>query len=357
MLLINEDDNYPLPMEFHFTHNLCAILYDQLADVIANEKFKSLGATSFGIQPGNEGLVSELMDGKIHVLDWLAKFSCNETLCNVLTKHIALAILSDYLNFVYESLNCARKGKMSVAYALLRKPFTDELLILEQLLANRENFVDRFFHQSDQKTYDPYKATNQLSIIETAIQEFSFWHPFSSQLIYQLRYDKSCNAGVNGISNQAIHIVTSHPNYRTADQNFNFVFSGPSEYESYCSHYYFFAPLLLLYTATVVDEIIFTFLPEEEHCIEKTLRAFRRLIAVEFLYSDSIDEEKEEAVSLLNMFTLTCDSCGHTNDLVRADYELFLKTNIFICSKCFAQKELNTMEDIEGIMKLLQLMK
>lgn len=71
----------------------------------------------------------------------------NKDLELILTKHIILSITSDFINFVFESLYCAKRGKITVAYALIRKPFTDELLILEQLLYNRSDFIYRFFIQ------------------------------------------------------------------------------------------------------------------------------------------------------------------------------------------------------------------
>ena len=49
-----------------------------------------------------------------------------------------MSVLADFVNFTFESLSCAMRGKMAVAFALLRKPFTDELLIFEQILDNEE---------------------------------------------------------------------------------------------------------------------------------------------------------------------------------------------------------------------------
>lgn len=86
MLVINEGDTYPLPQEYHFTHNLCAIIYDQLADTLANEKYKSLSATGFSINPENESRVKELENGSIHILDWLAKYAYNQALSEFLKK-------------------------------------------------------------------------------------------------------------------------------------------------------------------------------------------------------------------------------------------------------------------------------
>jgi hypothetical protein len=44
---------------------------------------------------------------------------------------------------------------MTVAYALLRKPLTDELIILEQLLTDNQNFICRFFHSGNPNKHEP----------------------------------------------------------------------------------------------------------------------------------------------------------------------------------------------------------
>ena len=60
---------------------------------------------------------------------------------DTLARDILQALMVDFLHFVYESLSAAKKGKISVAYALLRKPLTDMLLLLEQILVNRHEFI------------------------------------------------------------------------------------------------------------------------------------------------------------------------------------------------------------------------
>ena len=159
-----------------------------------------------------------------------------------------------------------KKGKLSVAYALLRKPFTDELLLLEQLLADKEEFIDRFYIQGDPDLYDPqprkYKINNE-STIKRAIDKLTSTTAIDAEFIFNVRYDKACEYGINGISNKALHIVTSDYNYKTQNQNLNFIFATQESRESMWQHFYYSVPYLLIYTASVVDEIIFSYLPDE----------------------------------------------------------------------------------------------
>lgn len=47
----------------------------------------------------------------------------------------------------YESISCAQRGKVSVAYSLLIKPLRDNLLYLEWLLADKEEFYQNFLYK------------------------------------------------------------------------------------------------------------------------------------------------------------------------------------------------------------------
>lgn len=154
VLYIEDGDDILLPKKYHKINNICAIIYDQLTEIYNEYSYNELKHTSFKFT-ANSVLVEELKANKIHALDWLKQNNLNNEITSVLTKHLISAIVHDFLNFMFESLNCAKKGKMTVAYALLRKPITDELLILEQLLVDKTEFIDRFFHIAIPDNYDP----------------------------------------------------------------------------------------------------------------------------------------------------------------------------------------------------------
>ncbi|WP_192821586.1 hypothetical protein [Rufibacter sp. LB8] len=276
MLYIEDGDEVKLPKKFHSINNLCAIIYDQLTEILTDENYISLKKTMIPFDKESQILISEFDNGEINPLDWLKENKLNDALATVLAKHISMSILSDFVNFIYESLSCARKGKMSVAYALIRKPLTDELLIFEQILNDKNEFVDRFFHDGLPSTYDPSeRSLDKGQIIANAFEKIKAKFTLNKDIIYQLRYDKSCKAGINGISNQALHIVTKDSNYRTANQDLNFVFSNHDDLEKYFIHYYNFVPYLLIYSVAVIDELIFSLLPDNEQ--QKNLKAVKKL--------------------------------------------------------------------------------
>ena len=296
-------------------------------------------------------------ENKIHILDWLKTNQRNDELETVLTKHIALSVVSDFVNFIFESLHCAQKGKMIVAYALLRKPFTDELLILEQLLIDRKDFIERFFHDGNIENYDPSsREVNKSEIINKACEKLTLNLFFPSDLIFDMRYNKSYEAGINGSSNQALHIVTKDKNYRTAEQNLNFVFSNKDDHKTYLKNYYFIVPHLLFYAASIIDEIIFQYIEDENAKSHKIIKEFQRLVGFILFTESSEMYSKNKTDKILNILGNTlefkCENCNRINIMEKADLELFFETEIFICTNCF--DNLNTKDNVNQIKKNLK---
>ena len=153
ILEIKESEKVFLPKKYHELNNLCAIVYNQLTEVYVNENYRALSYTDIDIS-NSEKKINEVKSGKLGGLNWLKANNRNEEIEMVLTKHLTKSITTDFINFIFESLYIAKSGKLTVAYSLLRKPFCDLLLMLEQMLIDREGFIDRFFHQGNPKEYD-----------------------------------------------------------------------------------------------------------------------------------------------------------------------------------------------------------
>jgi translation initiation factor RLI1 len=64
-----------------------------------------------------------------HVLDYLLRIGENELHDKYLTKHIIHATLVDTLYFIKEALSASSKQRLTVAFALIRKPFVYKLVL------------------------------------------------------------------------------------------------------------------------------------------------------------------------------------------------------------------------------------
>lgn len=340
MLYIEKDSETKLPEKYHEINNVCAIIYDQITEIFVNENYEDLRSTKFEYDEENQILIDDLHNKKINIIDWLKENNLDDTISNFLEKHLTLSIASDAVNFIFEAISCAQRGKLTVAYALLRKPFTDELLLLEQILNDPDDFIERFFHSGNPKHYDPSsKKTDKKELIKNAVNNLNPKLIFRPDLIYNLRYNKETPGGLSGITNQALHIVTNDKNYKTLNQNLNFVFSNKEDIDRYFEHFYHFVPYLLLYTSSVIDSIVFKFLQDEKNQNLKYIKSFKRFIGIakwtEFIAPNMDPSTDKIYDALIKKFKFECEKCEKKVDLQKIDFDLFFHTETFLCPKCF----------------------
>ena len=339
MIHIEKTDKVILPKKFHTLHNICVIIYDQLVDIIKNRRYRTLMSTSINLDNETREIIDKVNSEDIHILDFLAERGRTDEITTVIIKHLFTSILQDMASFIYESLSCAKKGKMSVAYTLLRKPLTDERLILEQLLVNRQEFIDRFYIKGVPKLYDPSSGnfeTGKINdIIERATQKLGSIGSFFKELVFDFRYNKASASGLNGMMNHAHHIVTADKNYRTPDKNLNFVFSTKFDYIEYWNHYYYFIPYLLIYCASIADclaDLLVTV-----NVDFRNRRELKRYLALIFWEKEVHRESRNGSGLILRSFrkvmTVTC-KCGEANRMSDGEFRLFFETDEFSCPKC-----------------------
>lgn len=342
-LFIENEKDSVLPKEHHTANNICSIIYDQITEILVQKNYKSLFETNLKFDKNYQNL-EELQNDRIHILDFLKNNELNDEIENILTKHILLSISSDFVNFVFESLSCAKKCKSTVAYALARKPFTDELLLLEQLLTDRKDFIYKFFHLGEPKNYDPSynykKKENIKETIEETTTKLKMNFFYSKDFIYELRYDKSLARGLNGISNKALHIVTTDKFYKTTEQNLNFIFSNQNDIFEQLNNYYLTIPHLLFYSASVIDEIAFSFTEnnDKENNSIRILKQFKRLVGYILLSeankTTEISKNNEIFKTISENLNFICENCNHKNESKRADFEYFFYSSSINCKNC-----------------------
>ncbi|MFD1258510.1 hypothetical protein ACFQ3S_17015 [Mucilaginibacter terrae] len=334
MIVIQKDTKTKVPKHFHNVNNVCAYIYDQLTEILSHPFYMDMGNSNFDFGDDEE-LKAAFNNSNDHPLDILHKAERSYEIEIIVTKHVVMSIIADMVNFIYESIIIAQKCKMSVAYALLRKPFTDQLLILEQILADRKDFIDRYYFDGDPQKYDPSaRGLDKKAIIDSALAKLGSV-VFQSDIIYKLRYDKVFEPGINAFSNHALHIVTNDKSYKTERQGLNFTFPfEDDDINGLFEHYYYSVSILLIYTASVVDKIIFELIENRDGRREEKM--FKRFIATMMLYDD---EEKAFSKKMYLMFSkmlvTKCEICKHVNKFTKRDFENYFYEHLFYCKKCY----------------------
>lgn len=327
-----------LPQEFHFSHNFCFFLHDQLVAALkAGEEAKIFDAELVSDREVPADLKGEAL------FKWLSDNGHRSVILDMYYRQITAALLADMLHFLYESLRCSAKGKLTVSFALLRKPLKENLFYLEWLLADPDDMLSAFEDEKPSaKSIKLLSDVRKKEVIRLAVEKTSMGHWLDPEMIYDLRYNKRFNAGFEDLFQKANHLVTSFKALETEPANFNFVFSNDQAHYSQWDGLYSYLPLLLLHTVEVVEALLKTFAKRQEgidltqirnaigfaywidsgphkHLGTDALRDMRSALLSEELPCPSCDTQifssEESMITLYNENTVCCSKCGWSFDL------------------------------------------
>ncbi len=333
-LRIDKGDKVKVPKKYHSVVNASAVVYDQLRSCFTEPSFESFRRWNYPFKSGEQ---DQYTQSGLHVLEWLKSTGAKAELTECLAKHVTLSVLADVMDFIFESMNSMKYGRASVSFSLLRKPFVDSLAILEEILHDPADFVDRFFHDGELSAYDPSKRRRHANDRIIAVHEkLKMGLLFAPDVLHRMRYDKATGVSVDSYSNRALHIVTDDPRYRTSNANLNFVFSIDEDRLRYFDDYYFVVPFLLTYMAEVVDCILERYVETPELM---TVRRFQRALAVDRWASLAVTDGLAKRKSLLRVImkcvSVDCERCGKSNKVHRTDCVFILEHDYWICTGCF----------------------
>jgi hypothetical protein len=182
---------YLLPYQYHFKHYFSLFLLDILVNIIKVGEFNQHFFHKVHLH--NEDDLKFLDTIKQEdTYDSFVRMGYSDDMDWVLIKQVYVAVLADFVQFVSTALETSTKGQLSVTYSLLRKPYKDNLFILEWILSNPDDFLEKFKSKESyhEISIDKIKPEEKINIIESANKKSAI--PFlTSNFIYELRYDKS----------------------------------------------------------------------------------------------------------------------------------------------------------------------
>lgn len=324
-----------LPEEFRFSHDFCLYLHDCMIQFIVEGEPGGFFSTRFDIKSENEAEQLK-KNPDLFILDWLENKGYSEVLGEVLLKAIFPALLSDFCHFVYEALSCSRKAKLTVAYALLRKPFRESLHYMEWILADPEGLLNTFYYQPSKEL-----AFNKIgnpdiakSVIRKATKRTLHYEIYDPDFLYDLRFNKDAHFGFDGLWNKAIHLITTKRSLATEQANFNFIFSGDEERWTQWQHIYLLLPYLLFY-ALDVCEVLMALMAKEPPSDLAEVTFHRSLGFILWAYdARRFVEGYDRMPTGFEMVVLDCPKCkqriGPTEELI---HRLFAERKLK-CPKC-----------------------
>lgn len=351
-LFITEFDEVYLPHAYHFSHNISVRLYDDLVWLLKDEQTQKKLNVRLKFKEGDKKPKSNEKD----IIGWLIKNGKQKEADEITSKHLLFAVISDICHFTFQALDSAKKIKMTVAFSLIRKPFLENLLIIEQLFTDETSFLKRF--DSNPEAFDPGKLKDdeKRQLINRSIEKIKSKFILNDDLIYTLRFDKKNGNSFYAISNLATHLVTTrYSDFKTEKYNLNFIFSGYEEWDTQLHYFYYFVPYMLLYTAELVDE----YLLEKKVITKETFkkRKFFRLMG-QVLQFDQFDEKSSKGNSAANKITralkIKCKNCNKSNQLYKSDLYSLINNDYILCKHCLLDLYHETNSLDEAVNKLIK---
>ncbi len=199
-----------LPPQYRFAHEYAFSLHDDIAAAVRHMERDGLLWITLPPPPA-PGAYDSLSGLKGEaVWTWLEDNGHSELIPDLLFRTCAHALLADSCHFLYEAMRCSEKAKLTVAFALLRKPFRENLLYLEHLLGEPESFLNSLWKgQPGELSVETLSAKRRLQgIIASAVQRTSRAILHDPEFLYQLRYDPFKPYAYDPLWTKAIHLVS-----------------------------------------------------------------------------------------------------------------------------------------------------
>ncbi len=260
-----------LPDEFKRSHDRCEFLIKQIEEFITNNAYDQLRIQS--VQFSNK---AKLKDEE-HFFDYLQRLGETEERDKIVRNHLINALLIDVCYFVQEALACSKKKRLTVTFALLRKPFVYNLLVFLRLLFDEKFLKD--FNEVEGFDTTSFDNSKKKDLIEKSISLLGLKH-VSPDEIYDYIFNRSDDESLINLSDKALHLSTTrNKNNKTEIQNLNFIFSDYQSIMSQWDYLYRRLPFLLLYYVQIIEALIFNVIdvPEEEYInrIEERAKALK----------------------------------------------------------------------------------
>lgn len=327
-----------LPTKYRKRHQLMLYLYDILVDILVKADKYQLSSLSFRFT--NE------INGEIDLFDELDRQKDLDISEYVYIPHIFFSILRDLNHYLFESLSCIERGKVTVAFSLARKPFQDNLFYLSWILVQPHDFLEKIQYR-ELREYDVSDLKGKKEFVidlflkaKESIQYENDFLDFSKELLdpellYDIIYNRKAENSLTSVFDQSIHLVTKNKNYPTEKRNLNFIFSDDKIWDDFWRLFYEKTPYILIYLVEVAIAIFEKYFDIDSGIV--TLNRYIRNLKIILALSGEENKELESIFDFIfngDNLSMTCEECRRIYkfniNLVREIKEDYLYT----CQNC-----------------------
>jgi hypothetical protein len=242
-----------------------------------------------------------------------------------------MAIASDLLHHLFESLMCLEKRKVIVALNLLRKPLKDNLVYLAWMLGDEDDFYDEFTTGNPERLAPKRIGNRRVTIFSKAIARTRLDSIVDASLLNEVLFDRRSARGLEELFQHAVHLITvQNMELRTSPENFNFIFKNNSDDDIY-EIVYHWLPYILLFLAHVIAGLF----DRMRRMDDGSKRAFYiRTLCGFFLIVNLSDPLVRNLLRQTLMQHVSCKKCGAKLSITRYNGVRIVLTESFRCTVC-----------------------
>lgn len=324
-----------LPREHDLPHAVAVYFHDILAALVVDLEVRGALRAPVTLTPEESEEIAGLQGEALW--SWLQVNGYEDVVADLTYRDLTAALAADACHFILESLLTCAKGKTTVAFALLRKPFKENLLLLEWLCADAPGFLQAF-HGTSPEDYvlSGMDKEKQRGIVRTACQSLEASPLPDAEFLYDVRYTRREPYSLDRLWNKAAHLVTTFSHVQTEPGNVNFVFSTPSAIDEQWAYYYTVVPALTAYFVAVTERVVERFVSwdEEKRAFQGALRAVALARAGEVVSGQPSDDLDGLLTELGGWIDATCAGCKRRVEPGRADADRLWNAAEVECPEC-----------------------
>lgn len=327
-----------LPTKYRKRHQLMLYLYDILVDMLVKADKYQLSSLSFRF--------TKEINGEIDLFDELDRQKDLDISEYVYIPHIFFSILRDLNYYLFESLSCIERGKVTVAFSLARKPFQDNLFYLSWILVQPHDFLEKIQYGAPRE-YDVSNLKGEKEFVidlflkaKESIQYENNFLDFSKEilnpeLLYDIIYNRKAENSLTSVFDQSIHLVTKNKNYPTEKRNLNFIFSDDKIWDDFWQLFYEKIPYILIYLVEVAIAIFEKYFDIDSEMV--TLNRYIRNLKIVFALSGEENKELESIFDLLfssDNLSMVCEECRKPYEFNTILMRELKEDYLYTCQSC-----------------------
>ena len=274
---------------------------------------------------------SELLREGSHVLDFLAGTGRGDLERRVVINHVCNCLYADILHFTYEGLRALEKRKFTVAFALLRKPMKEGILMAAQMCSDEDDFFRKLkFNPKSLLDNKELGKEKIVRIITSALEKCKF-DLAQSEVIYDLLFERGRDDGLAPLFDKATHFITGYTKIRTEDYNINFIFKDPFDNDVYRGSSYPIIGIALMLLNVMQLELCARMGEIDQK--RRNWLMISSLGAYQALFIGGRPKLLGLMNSVLKEF-LQCPNCGQSLRILKQDAPRFFIGELVECSHC-----------------------